>query len=50
MAPISGHVVSPACASPQPRQLVTKEKHEGTLMQLGKCYFSNAARSSGLTL
>lgn len=49
--PASGHVVLlPARASPQPSQLVTKEKHAATLMQLGKCYFSNAARSSGLTL
>lgn len=49
--PASGHVVLLlARTSPQPSQLVTKEKHAATLMQLGKCYFSNAARSSGLTL
>lgn len=33
--------------SPRPSQLVTEEKH-AVLMQLGKCYFSNVARSSGL--
>lgn len=40
----------PACphpTSPWPSQLVTKEKHVATLMQLGKCYFSSAARSRG---
>ena len=49
--PTSCHVASlPACAPPQPHQLVTKEKHAATLMQLGKCCFTNTARSSGLTL
>lgn len=40
----------PARSCPQPSKLVTKEKHAAMLMQLGKCYFSNAARSSGLNL
>lgn len=39
----------PARPYPRPHPLVTKEKHAATLMQLRKCYFSSAARSSGLT-
>lgn len=47
--PTSRHVSPPpACASPRP-QLMTKEKHAATLMRLGKCCFTNTARSSGLT-
>lgn len=49
---------TPDCAAPhlpapphaRPSELVTKEKPAATLMQLGKCYLSNAARSSGLSL
>lgn len=47
--PTSRHVSPPpACASPRP-QLMTKEKHAATLTRLGKCRFTNSARSSGLT-
>lgn len=52
--PLPPAVRRPACPAcrllPRPSQLVTKEKHAATLMQLGKCYFSNAARFLGLNL